>query len=360
MKWPHNNQQAELGIDQLITEIKRHGSIYRPIHQENDLGVDGTIELVRNEESIGRIVAVQVKSGDSYLSLRGDCFEVVVDDAHIAYWLEYMLPVILVCYSPSKKLLCWQSIRDYVEQEELQGQKPVRKIRVNFNKPFNIEALSGGIWGLAHVRSDERKLFAYADQCLCTDPAARRVAFEVLTQHPDSRDTRITYLLARRLLMDDEVEIARSALFTLGYGIGRIRWSFNPGCKEDVRVTSMAHDVCSTLTEVEIERCLVLIDGQHFNGLDGMGERCADVLNSCFETAEMVLNRIVRDESQNMERRSNALYIMEGCDDEAIVEAHDHFLEDPQLADVYRWMYGNITDPSKLWVTSSSKNQEPK
>jgi len=51
--------------------VNRHGSVFRPVHQEDDFGIDGFIELVAAEEVTGRLVGVQVKTGDSYLSPSG-------------------------------------------------------------------------------------------------------------------------------------------------------------------------------------------------------------------------------------------------------------------------------------------------
>ena len=83
-----------IALDKIVNE---HGSVFRPVHDEDDFGIDGFIELVKAEVVSGRLVAVQIKTGPSYLGKSGDKFEVAVDQTHLDYWLNYMVPVILVC-----------------------------------------------------------------------------------------------------------------------------------------------------------------------------------------------------------------------------------------------------------------------
>jgi uncharacterized protein DUF4365 len=113
MKWPKTKRteyQGLLYIEQLVNET---GNIFRKIHLEEDVGLDGVIEFVKDGESTGRLLALQVKSGDSYVVAGKDRFTVPVDVAHQIYWQSYDLPVVLVCYSPSQKLAAWEDIKQY-------------------------------------------------------------------------------------------------------------------------------------------------------------------------------------------------------------------------------------------------------
>src|SRR5438552_5965373 len=105
MKHPSTAVTAKAGVLFLQQIVNEHGSIFRPVHQEDDVGIDGFIEPVVDEVATGGLVAVQVKSGDSYLSNDGSEFVIPVDERHLKYWLEYMVPVILVGHLPSKQLV---------------------------------------------------------------------------------------------------------------------------------------------------------------------------------------------------------------------------------------------------------------
>jgi Domain of unknown function (DUF4365) len=345
MKYKRTKAKAKEGVlflDKIVTE---HGSVYRPVHEEDDVGIDGFIELVNAEIASGRLIAVQVKSGDSYLSDSADEFVVNVDEAHLKYWLEFMVPVILVCYSPSKKLAAWMSIRDYVEHERYHDRWPVKQIRVPFSNVLDVKALSKGIAALAHARSDERILLKSADLCLSGNAEQRHQGFQILVSHPDSRPLKVTCLFARRLLNDEKLETVKDALFILGFGVGRRHWSWNPNNREESDVIRFACDLCRDLSQDEIYRLLVICDDQGFRGPQGLGGRLFDVICCCFETAEKVLDRVVADKNQPIRRRANALDLLFECDDDALEDAKDRLLEDADIRDVVQWMFQVPGDP---------------
>jgi hypothetical protein len=339
MKYPKIKTTGKAGVIHVDGIVNSHGSVFRPVHQEDDFGIDGYIELVHSEKVSGRLVAVQIKAGDSYLSKDKRQFEVKTDDHHLQYWRSFMIPVILICYSPSMNLAAWMPIRDYIEQEEYHNRVPIKKIAIPLYKVFNEEALSESIGASAHARADERLLIKCADMCLSADSVAKRQGFQILIQHPDSRGLKITCLLARRFLLDDDIETAKDALFTLGYGVGRKRWSWNPNNNEEAELISYASQICSDLTAKEIRRLVELVDDEYFNGPDGLGERCFDVLRCCSETSRVVLEEIASDKSLLMQRRVNALYLLYGCNDEAIEEAFLELSENPNLIDVLAYMF---------------------
>lgn len=338
MKHTRQKVTGKAGVIYVQKVVNDHGSIFHPVHEENDLGVDGFIELVKAQESSCRLVAVQIKSGDSYFSASTGEFEIDVDARHLDYWLEFPVPVILVCYSPAKDLAAWVSVRDHAESERYHDRPSVTQIRIPRHEEFDTEALSKGIASLAHVRADERLLIKCADMCLSRDLQARRWGFQILSHHPDSRRLNITSLLARRLIMDRNVETAKDALFSLGFGVGRRRWSWNPNNRDEVAQSTFAAELCGGLSEEEMGRLLELCDDEAFSGPEGLGERLFDVLCCCFDTAEGVLYAVACDASKPMRRRANALYLLHQCDDDVLNEARRDLRANARLRDVIDWI----------------------
>lgn len=217
MKWTKSQQTAIAGVTFVEEVVNKHGSIFRPVHQETDIGIDGYIELVKTENVSGHLIAVQIKSGDSYLSKKNrDEFVIPIDQRHLDYWNRYMLPVVIVCFSPKKKLGAWVSVRDYIAHERYHDRTTIKEIEIPFYQRFDVKALEKGIAGLARRGADERILLKCADDCLSEDPQARRAGFSILQAHPDSRGLKITAKFARSFLMDDDEGTAKSALFILG------------------------------------------------------------------------------------------------------------------------------------------------
>lgn len=344
MRWPKTQKTANAGLLFVQAVVNEHGSIYRPVHQETDIGIDGYIELINVEEASGRLIAVQIKSGETYFSTRDNEFVVAVDQRHLDYWTAYMVPVILVSYNPVADLGAWVSIRDYIERERYHGRNLDGKIRMPIYQKFDVKALNESIAGLAHTRADERILLRCADKCLSQDAQARRDGFSILQAHPDSRSLKITALFAKKFLMDEDVTTAKDAIFALGYAVARRRWSWNPLNEDDGEVIAYASELCQSLSEDEILHMLELIDDEHFSGPQGLGERCFDILCCCFDTAIPVLENIVANKSQPIQRRANALYILNECDDYILEQNSKNFRDQSVEGEVYRWMLGDINE----------------
>lgn len=111
------NPKERIGVSQLALAV---ASEFEWIFREqtiSDVGIDGHIELVTDGKAQGKLIAVQVKTGDSYLqqSTGGKVF--YGDKKHLDYWLNHTLPVLLVVFTPADKSLRWVDIRpDNIER----------------------------------------------------------------------------------------------------------------------------------------------------------------------------------------------------------------------------------------------------
>lgn len=73
------------------------GWIFRPVHQEDDFGIDGYIDIVEEGEVTGASLAVQIKCGNSYVSKKtsgGIRYEGSIK--HLNYYSNIRHPVLLV------------------------------------------------------------------------------------------------------------------------------------------------------------------------------------------------------------------------------------------------------------------------
>jgi|LGOV01.1.fsa_nt_gb hypothetical protein len=77
----------------------------------SDLGVDAHVEVLWSGKSSGRLLALQIKSGNSYFREQTDQGIVYRDDhQHLEYWLGHSLPVVLVVCRPDTGEAYWQHI----------------------------------------------------------------------------------------------------------------------------------------------------------------------------------------------------------------------------------------------------------
>lgn len=83
----------------------------------SDYGIDAIAELIDGETATGQLVAIQVKSGSSYLhETKEGCFIYRPDAQHVEYWLGHTLPVIVCLCDPDKQVVYWERVaKDTVE-----------------------------------------------------------------------------------------------------------------------------------------------------------------------------------------------------------------------------------------------------
>lgn len=87
---PANFQQERAGILAVTLELNRLGLIWRetPIA---DVGIDGQIEFADDAGRLtGRLVAAQIKSGESYFQDGGDEWGFIPHDKHRFYWERFL------------------------------------------------------------------------------------------------------------------------------------------------------------------------------------------------------------------------------------------------------------------------------
>ncbi len=79
---------------------------------QSDVGIDMIVELTDNGVPNGRLIGVQIKSGESYFSEKDKAGNVIFrcSEVHANYWLNYSLPVIVVLHHPAARLTVWAQV----------------------------------------------------------------------------------------------------------------------------------------------------------------------------------------------------------------------------------------------------------
>jgi len=333
MKWPRSRTAENEGVLQVQQVVNQHGSIFREVHQEKDIGIDGIIEIVKNQHSEGLLVAVQVKSGESYT--KSNKFVVKVDQNHLAYWQDFMLPVVMICYSPKNRVLAWTSINRYIARRRNSRKGPVASIEIPFQDTFDDNAINHGLYGVARERKDEGLLFKSADFVLGDDADKRRQGLLILASHPASRSTRLIVDLASRMVLDEDIENVKLAIRTLGACIAPTKWSwsyYNPNWD----VAFFAQRCCFKFDSRHIRRMLEAVDDGYF-GRASIGEACIDCIRY-IPNSEILTRRIVLDKDSDPMIRINALALFY-AGDWAALRADEPQLREDGLGDLIDWLH---------------------
>jgi len=100
-------QTERLGIAKLEMIFAENGWLFREQFVK-DIGIDAQVEIVEKNVSTGELIAIQVKTGESYFKeTDGKHIVYRVNKKHYTYWLKHSLPVVIVLYNPKTDLVIW-------------------------------------------------------------------------------------------------------------------------------------------------------------------------------------------------------------------------------------------------------------
>ena len=108
----NRSETDRIGVSICQETFSRLGFIFRE-QTVMDYGVDAIIEQKEDRYASGRLIGVQIKSGNSFFRESNDnAFIYRGDMTHYRYWLNYCLPVIIVLVdtNESKRECYWQRI----------------------------------------------------------------------------------------------------------------------------------------------------------------------------------------------------------------------------------------------------------
>lgn len=101
---------GNIGVGMVTAAFGRFNFIYRD-QPAQDVGIDGHVEIFDGTKATGRLLAVQIKAGASYLERRdGDAYIVRLETAHVDYWLRYPLPVVLTLCDVENNVVYWAAV----------------------------------------------------------------------------------------------------------------------------------------------------------------------------------------------------------------------------------------------------------
>ncbi|HEY9031595.1 MAG TPA: DUF4365 domain-containing protein [Kangiella sp.] len=111
-KYTDTGKTGEIGTDILSLLVKRELSWVFREQAKSDLGIDGQIEVVNEDkEGSGRLIAVQLKTGQSYLKHETEeGFQYYGNNSHLKYWLNHSLPVIVVLCDDRIDVCYWVEV----------------------------------------------------------------------------------------------------------------------------------------------------------------------------------------------------------------------------------------------------------
>lgn len=108
-----SDQLGAVGVTLVQLAVEEHlGWIFRR-QDHRDTGLDAEVEVVLSEEATGLVLGLQVKTGPSYFrELVAAGWRYRGDAAHLRYWTEHNLRVVVVLVDATTRRLYWASATD--------------------------------------------------------------------------------------------------------------------------------------------------------------------------------------------------------------------------------------------------------
>jgi len=112
MKADLNSSTGRIGVGAIAAMFARLGWIFREQPTE-DYGIDAHIEIKENNKATGKLIALQIKSGESWFKTKENGGIVFYCDInHLEYWKNHSLPVMVVLYSDAEQTAYWQIVNN--------------------------------------------------------------------------------------------------------------------------------------------------------------------------------------------------------------------------------------------------------
>ncbi|VVJ18337.1 Uncharacterised protein [Amycolatopsis camponoti] len=106
-----SSDTEQLGVDLTSIAFTKWGWVFRgqPIR---DYGIDAHVEPKTGGVASGRLVALQIKTGQSYFepAAEGWRYRAKGNERHLHYWLGHSLPVLIIFCDPETETLYWQHV----------------------------------------------------------------------------------------------------------------------------------------------------------------------------------------------------------------------------------------------------------
>ena len=100
-----------IGVNRIGTFFEENGWSFRE-RQHSDFGIDADVEQKLNGVRTNRHIALQIKSGESYVKVKKNGkITFSIDPWHYSYWLQSDRPVLILLYDPETKNIYWEQVR---------------------------------------------------------------------------------------------------------------------------------------------------------------------------------------------------------------------------------------------------------
>jgi uncharacterized protein DUF4365 len=300
MKRKETSGTGSAGVHHVGKIVSACNSIFQQVDQQNDIGIDGYIEFIVDESATGCCIAVQIKSGSSYI--KGGHFTLPTDHDHFQYWRSHSLPVAGIVYDPESDQARWVDITGVLEN----GSPESSSLSVPDHNVFDTRTFEGFKTHFLAYRSryEDRRFLASAliDLAAVGDSPRRQAGLMSLFSFHRQKIESWFYLIStlrsfyQSPLLPEIIEI-------LCHVPGHMDIFWHRGNIFDEAVRQNAKRLMQSLiTPEDVSALLTAIDDENGIGRGSIGQ-CVRALVEILPKRDEILESLARDASAGAEVR---------------------------------------------------------
>ncbi len=158
MKRDKRENTERIGVIAVGLEIESKLSWIFREQPTSDYGIDAHVEIVDQRRVTGRLIGLQIKSGQSYFDEPVDGgYTFRGETKHLDYWMGHSLPILVVLHNPSTGATHWQ----VVNQKTVERTEKGWKLTVPTSQMFD-ESARAVLSRLADMPIEQRRLASLA------------------------------------------------------------------------------------------------------------------------------------------------------------------------------------------------------
>lgn len=306
VKYNEKIKKGKLGVNYVTDVVDRCECYFNKIEQENDIGIDGIIEFTQNGMPTGKCIAVQIKTGNSFITKKKEC--IIPIGSHYEYWKNYCMPVYGIVYSLDDNIAYWVDVKQYLNEHkcDIESEKlNVIKFKMNDINKFDIDSFNKYFKSIVENKLPE-------------------ISYEESSNLLESKNVDEVYIainsLAKRYankvetwdkLIDvfrktSDTDLISEIIFYFSYiprhGDLWGELNFSEVSRQHAR------DILNKLNTDEVIKMLSVIDE---NGIQrGTIGQCIEAIISSINNSDKILKEIIRNENLDEEISNNAITIL--------------------------------------------------
>lgn len=320
---------AKEGVNFIRGAVESSGSLFIKIEQENDLGIDALIELIKGERPLNKQIAIQIKSGASYYTKEANECAFPIGN-HRTYWNQHPLPVFGLVYVPALESAYWVDIKRYLKANP--NANVIRYSATEANK-FNTTTFTKLF--LPAVIGETPVLEIHEAFRLARSPKPSEIYLGLLVlfrRHPNNKA--VWDELVNTFMKRPFCEIPPVLLYWLAHipGHGDI---FHFGEALSLETRAYAHGLLARFEVEHVIKLLSFIDPEEQIGRGTIGQSVEAIVSSLPSAASM-LRAIIGSQELEMTVRESAAIIL------AMNEAKGALIDLSKLEAEGSWYAGEV------------------